>query len=151
METGDIVFFKSNSLISKAISYFTDSPYSHVALAVSSDEIIEADRFIKVRKRKLDALDVVEVRAMHLAPIQKAQLVYVAEKQLNKGYDYLSILKWFIRLLFKRDFTLVDNANRLICSELIDVCYQEIGIDLVPDRTTGDVLPSQLYTIKPTE
>jgi uncharacterized protein YycO len=117
-------------------------------LAVSETEIMEADRFIKVRVRKLEADEVVMVRKANLTPSQKVQLLSIASKQLNKGYDYKSILKWLLRLLFKWNVNFVDNANTLLCSELIDRCYQSIGIDLVPERATGDVTPYHLLKSK---
>jgi len=149
MRTGDIIFFKSDTFISKLIIKLTNSPYSHVALYIGNNEVIEADRFIKVRKRTLGAKEIIFVKETSslLSEQQKINLVSVASSYIGRDYDYKKILVWLIRLLFRRETRLVDDANGLICSELIDRAFADIGVDLVPEREDGDVLPSHLLNI----
>lgn len=148
MEIGDIVFFKSKTTVGKVVSFFTDSPYSHVALVVGENEIIEADRFIKVRTRVLTDDEIVYVKEIgkHLSSEQKEELVAASKFYLNRGYDYKMVWNWFLRLAFNVDLKFVDNANTLLCSELIDRSFMAIDIDLVPEREEGDVTPFHLLT-----
>ncbi|MNW28274.1 hypothetical protein D3C74_50960 [compost metagenome] len=150
MKAGDVVFFEGKGLIGRLIQKLTGSPYSHVALAVDSESIIEADRFIRTRITILPEENRVAVMRVspELSEKETASLVLYAKTMIGRKYDYANIFTWFIRLVFQWNrFKLVDNANRLYCSELIDRAYQDaLNIDLCPDRQEGDVTPSQLFT-----
>lgn len=148
MQTGDIVFFKHSTPISKFISYVTKSPYTHVAIAINSTVILEADRFIKVRIRKIEDEEIYTIKRIKggLSPSEKYKLHNYALSYLGVEYDYLSVLGWFFRLVFNVNGNgFIDNANRVYCSELVDRLYKELGYDIAPNSDTGDVLPSQLF------
>jgi hypothetical protein len=146
METGDIIFFKGKSFISKIIQKLTGSPYTHVAIAISSDTILEADRFIKVRLRSIRDHEVYCImRYPGLTKYQQSTIFAGGTSFIGAKYDYIHVLTWFVKLVLnKGGYGFIDNANRVYCSELIDRLYLLAGIDLVPDRADGDVLPSHL-------
>jgi uncharacterized protein YycO len=147
MELGDIVFFKGQSWISKIIQKLTGSPYTHVALAMSSDSILEADRFVNTRVRTIENHEIYCVMRYKngLTPEQRKIIFEDGMKTIGTKYDYPQVFMWLIRLLFNyKGQGIVNNANRLYCSELVDRLYKKAGIDLVPDRADGDVLPTHL-------
>lgn len=145
MKPGDVVFYKGTSFISKVICKLTKSPYSHVALAIDDKRIVEADLFIKTRITELKYENITIMRA-DLTEEQRRRVVDFARYLVGRSYDYLSVFLWLLRLTFNINSKgLFNNANRLYCTELIDRCYHYAGIDLVPDRETGDVLPIDLY------
>lgn len=146
MKTGDIVFFKGNSFISRIISKLTKSEYTHVAMAINGKDILEADRFIRVRIRPIKDHEVYTImRYTDLTETERSTLFAGGLSYVGAKYDYLSIVLWFFKLLFRSNRnTLVDNANSVYCSEMIDRLYKYAGIDLVPDRGDGDVLPIHL-------
>jgi uncharacterized protein YycO len=141
---GDIVLFKGTSFISRIIRFISKGEYTHVALAINSEEIIEADRFIKTRVRKLSEGESVILMRSSITEEQGQGIANYALTLVDNEYDYLSVFIWFIRLLFSSHiYGIFNNANRLYCSEVVDRSYQHEGIDLIIDRETGDVLPSE--------
>lgn len=145
MHTGDIVFFKGESLISKIISKLTKSPYTHVAVVIMNEVILESDRFIETRLRPLHDDEIYTIMRCELNSAQKEMIIANSINFIGKKYDYLQIAKWFFKLTFNFDGKgLVNNANRVYCSELVDILFKSVGIDLLPDKQDGDVLPSDL-------
>lgn len=153
----DVIFYQNSaSLFSKLISKLTKSPYSHVAIVVSNKvkdgtvEIMEANRFIKVRRVTLALNPCVHhiYRVPGLTPSQRYLISLTVSQQAGKPYDYLQIIGWFIRLVFniKRD-NLFNRANLPICSELIDKAFNEAGITRKPYPLVGDVTPQNLLDV----
>lgn len=150
MKAGDIVFFQSNSLISRIISRVTSSPYSHVAVAVSETHIIEANRGILSREIELSELLVPGVKVVLKRPtiseVEVAKVVESARSMIGKDYDMMSIFQWLVIILLNIPRVgFFNTPNKLYCSELIDIAFSNAGVDLIPNRSTGIVLPSELY------
>jgi uncharacterized protein YycO len=145
MQTGDLVFFKGTSFISRVIGWLTKSPYTHVAIVVEKDQILEADRFILSRITHIDNEKVFSVLRYPLKPQQMENIKLECYKSVGIKYDYFQIFIWFFRLLSNHEKQgMINNANRTYCSELVDRIYAKQGIDLVPNRINGDVLPVHL-------
>lgn len=147
MQTGDILFFKGQSVISKIIAKATGSPYTHVAIALSDTLILEADRFINVRIREIKDTEVYTVRR-YIHPLTQPELdiMYLGALSMagNYRYDYLHVFVWFLRLIIHKDISFIGNSRSVYCTELVDLMYELIDVDLVPYRPTGDILPSHL-------
>jgi len=148
MKAGDLVFFKSTSLIGRIITKLTKSEFSHVAMATDETHIIESNYYIKTREIELTpdrASHIAIYRVNELTPEQAERVVQFARMLIGTPYDFVGILVWFIRLLFKWNIpNLVNDLNRMWCSELVDVAYSSVGIDLVPEQPYGDVTPEDL-------
>lgn len=154
MEVADVVFFKhTDNFISKTISLLTSSEFTHVGLITSVPSegnhgiLIEADRFIKTRQREftfdpnLHAL----YRVPNLTDKQKQDIVSYALSMEGTRYDYLQIIGFIIRLVFKLNIgNLFNRANYLICSELIDKAFYTSGVHRNSLNHLGDTLPSDL-------
>lgn len=154
MEVADVIFFKrTDNFVSKTISLLTSSEFTHVGLITSAPSegnhgiIIEADRFIRTRQREftfdpnLHAI----YRVPNLTDKQKEDIVSFAISMEGSRYDYLQILGFIIRLLFKLNIgNLFNRANYLICSELIDKAYYTSGVTRKSLNHLGDVLPRDL-------
>jgi hypothetical protein len=77
---------------------------------------------------------------------QREQLLIFLKSVYGKRYDYLFILGIFLRLISVRKSDMwSDKTDRIMCSELVDNAFLSIGIDLVPNRTTDNVTPADLY------
>ncbi|MNF65000.1 hypothetical protein D3C84_467500 [compost metagenome] len=145
MVVGDIVFFKGQTWISKIISKLTGSPYTHVGIVLSDNKILEANRFIKTRIRSIKDSEIYIVMRCNLTEEQKKLIYTNSHNFIGIGYDYLEIAEWFFKLSINyKGYGFVNNANRVYCSELIDLVFKSAGIDLVPNRVDGDVLPVHL-------
>jgi len=160
MQIGDVIFFRgtvrgSTSPISWLIQTLTKSEFTHVGLYVGDGKIIEADRFIKTRIRKFrpDREHHTIYRLPKLTDIQKEAIQWYAKRYEGMGYDYLQIIGFIFRLLFKWNAPLFNQANKLVCSELIDRVFYQVG---VPRKTencppVGNVTPAELLEVYPLE
>ena len=146
MKQGDLIFYKRANLISYVVAFVTRSPYSHVALAVSETEVIESNVIVNTWKTNFNTEETVVVkRYENLTSEQQKKIVEYAHSKIGTRYDYFAAVRWFLRIVFKRTQKINESEKRLYCSEMIDRAYKQAGIDLVPDRSTGDVTPGDLY------
>jgi len=59
--------------------------------------------------------------------------------------DYLALAAWHLHLPSAWLRERVANTGRVICSQLVDLCYEKVGIHLFDDgRLPGDVMPADL-------
>lgn len=147
MEAGDVICVKGNRfLISRLIRWATNSQYTHVGVAMTPGFIyeIDIDKKLAIHEFAEESYDVFRCK-VELTENQKQDIVSqaISRSLSNKGYDFLRILSFALEkvLLTKRSF---DSANRVICSEIVDILYGDLGIDLVPDRESGHVTPAHL-------
>lgn len=146
IETGDILLIRHSGILSSFIRWYTKSDYAHVAISIGDEYICEIDMFEKLNIKKNPYQDFDVFRYKHnLSSSQKKKLSkYLLNKvKTNKGYDWFRILSIFLQYTFRFP-VIMDEKNKVICSELIDISYKHIGIDLVPWRATGDVTPGDL-------
>jgi len=153
---GNLVFFKkTNSLISKMIAKVTKSEFTHVAIIVGYDKmtgvatIIESDRFSKTKLARIQLSDEHVVYTTGYQPKEVTdKIVRYAHQQLGMGYDYLQLIGIFLSLVFKRKRDAYFNsANKMICSELIDLAYYKAGIKRNNYENIGDVTPQELFEV----
>ena len=136
---GDIIFYESTTFMGRIIRKITKCKYSHVAVAISSDLIVEANAFIHSRVIRFDPSRCKSIKIMRatepITPEQKINLVLLSKKLINKGYDYKGIFLLLIKYIFRVNLdSLETDLTKLWCSELVDYMYTSVGIDLVPEK-----------------
>ena len=142
MRKGDILFVRGNSCISKIINY-VDGPYSHVALALSDDTILEAQRFTESRIVKNYHVDY-DVYRLKLTDEQRDMLVECALRLIGRDYDYTQVFGTLFNRLFR--IARKNNRNKFICSELIVEMLYSIGyIDECSRESLIHSTPNELY------
>lgn len=150
MQTGDIIFYKAGKgIIPKIISFLSKSEYSHVAIALDSTRILEADRFIKSRIVELQYDTEIHrvYRIEGLTEEQKTTIRTLIKAFEGYPYDYLEIIRWFVLLAFKYDVPLINRANYLFCAEVVDYVLHH---SLIPRKDTypvGRILPHMLIEV----
>lgn len=137
MKAGDIVFVKGDSLISKAVRLFDKGTFSHVAMALSSSHIIEAQYNSRVRIKPLD-YENIEVFEMNMNISQRNALLQNAVNSTGKWYDYLQIIGFMLAPNRR-----VGSPKQFICSELIHALLEGVGIEIGDEFTT----PNHLYQL----
>jgi hypothetical protein len=150
-EIGDVLFVRGNRWpISPIIKKFLGSEYSHVALAVGRDQIVEIDLFQKL-KQKTNPHESYDVLRLHsgLTVLQKLQMQeYVKEEiRTNKGYDWGRIIEILLRRLTRWEGT-IDTKNREICFEVIDLAYKSAGVDLKLNNLEELLLTHELIHVE---
>lgn len=144
MLAGDIVFVKGHSIIDCLIRLFDPGPFTHVALAVSSTQVIEADLFTNVRIVPFHYEDY-EVVSIGLDPVQRVGLQQAANEYVGRQYDYLQLFWYVIDDIFHLDGrNLLNSANDVICSEVISDIFIRLEI-FEKDELLRDMTPNELY------
>lgn len=153
---GDCILIGGNSFISRGIKFFTNSKYSHVALAVSGTEVIEATA-AGVEKNSIESLlkhaDKICIRRIRSLTIEQVEIMKSkAYSLLYENYDtlqFISFIPYFIiRKLFGLNlhFLLFNSRTKMICSELYAVCAYAAGIKFTSSiKKIKKITPDDLY------
>ena len=137
MKPGDLVFVTGSSFISKIIKAITKSLYTHVAIVVSDNIILEADAFKTVTISELN-YDKYVIVSTGLNLTEK-DVLHTAIKFIGKKYDYLQILKILLNKFLKIALPFLNIKSRYTCVELAVSILQENGISITADT------PAELY------
>jgi hypothetical protein len=153
---GDVVFFrKTNSFVSRIIAYVSKSEYTHVGLIVNHDEvtgittIIEVDRFVKTKESKIQLSN---DHILYSIPVKSDEMISrileYAYRNIGTKYDYIQIFGLALSLLFNGErHPIFNSANKLICSELIDLSYYKAGVERKNTLNIGNVTPQELLGV----
>lgn len=149
LQTGDIVLVKGNTpIISRLINWITGSDYTHAGIIVADGLILEIDinKDLAIRPLKHEVYDIYRY-TKGLTSEQRTKIIKQAIRRakLNKGYDWIHIISFALQKIFRISATF-EEVNKVVCSEIVDNIYNDIGIDLVPNFADGDVTPEQLAT-----
>ncbi len=145
LKTGDLVFCSGNYLFSRIIQYFTKSVWSHVGIVYYDTTldrmlILESEKIYGVRFAPLSKYmkDYHGKNRPYKGIITIARLepewsvdsikkgVSFGMDELTKPYDNWEIIRIALRILFNIGKRV--NDRKYICSELVQVCYQQAGI-----------------------
>lgn len=143
---GDIIFVKTSSPISWLIRKVSGGKFSHICISMNDENtvILEADVFqrLSVKRNPYTSYQVVDV---DMSDSQRLQLLYFILGKYGAKYDYYYVLGMGLKLLgLVKDSVGFDRRNRWMCSEIIDEAFKHVGIDLIPNKTDGNVSPSEL-------
>lgn len=133
MQKYDLIFYKGNNVLGRLIRWITNSPYSHVAMYLGDNHIVEANYFntlrvkhLKYKRHQYDVYRVKDLNNEHYCKIDEYIKIHV-----NSKYDYRELL----RILFPF-MRIKDNLSKLICSEFIYDCFNYAGICLLDNDIT---------------
>lgn len=152
---GDVLFFKkTDTFISKLIAKITRSEFTHVALIVAFDNktnvatIIESERFIRTRESRVQLGERHVIYSLQNADKDmRCRIVRNARKHIGKKYDWTLILGILASVLFKWNRSYFNRANKLICSELIDLAYYKAGVPRDNNLNIGSITPQELLEV----
>lgn len=145
MRAGDIVFIKGDSWVSRIIRWFDKGEFTHVGVAITSLDLIEAQRFARVRIHPVGDVETA-VPTDFLTEDERKRILSEAIDMIGTRYDYLQIFGYIIRKLFRREGSgRFNSPSKLICSELVSRALYKAGITSDADALY-DLTPNQLYT-----
>ncbi|WP_353856819.1 YiiX/YebB-like N1pC/P60 family cysteine hydrolase [Bacillus sp. Bos-x628] len=155
MTKGNIIFVRKKNIISKLIRLFDNrGKFSHVVIAVSKDEILEANINMVSRIKKFNSKEYsyYEILDLGLSSAQQEKVVEISKEYIGKKYDYAQIFGYVLKNLFHlKGKNLFNNPNNLICSELVFDILDRLGItnDLgITGEIRGiDLTPNELYDL----
>lgn len=142
METGDVVFVRGHSFISRIIEYFDKGKFSHVAIFVSDNAIIEVEHNTKSRIVPFEYKDY-EIINLELTNKQKEIIQELSFKLLGHKYDYRQMIGYLVRF-FNKNYKIHNSPKKYICSELVEIILQEVGY-IPKDKKLRELSPNELY------
>lgn len=145
MKAGDLVFVRGSGFIENAIRYFDSGEFSHVALAVSPTEIIEAQfgELSQIKEMTYTDCDIVD---LGFNDAQRKLIAKIAPKFTGRPYDKWQIIWYIIRRYIRigeRD--VFNDPNLYICSELVFDILNGANLLPQPCKINDDVTPNELY------
>lgn len=156
MKCGDIVFMQGKGIVSNAIRLFDKGKFSHCAIAVSSNKIVEAQYMTKVSIVTFDPsqYNYYEVVDLSLTKEQRNRVLTASLNLVGRRYDYFQILWYVLKdILHLKGDNRFNNPNNLICSELAYVVLEQTGVmHMLGEPRDGtfrgiDLTPNQLYDL----
>jgi len=151
-----------NQLVSRLIRWDTSSPVNHAFVYIGDGMIVEARPGGAAVALASNYSNVTwSTGVIQLSIQQRGAIKTAALADRGVGYGYLDIAaiafvqkRWhdgkfdpggrFSRWCERR----ISNMHYLICSQLVDQCYQAAGVHLFTDgRPAGLVSPGDLYTL----
>lgn len=121
MRPGDIVFVRGHDVVSNIIRLFEPGPYTHVAVAISSTQIIEAQYATKVHIAEMDYNDYTVID-LNLTDEQREKVPELATDLVGRWYNYLEILG----ILFNQRKWTIPRA--LICTQVAMKILTELNV-----------------------
>ena len=170
LRPGDILLVEGNQRISIAIKYLTQSTWSHAAVYIGEDTLIEADIIegvIRAPLSKYTGFHTRICRPVNLLPEDREKLVTLLTDKIGMKYDMKNAIdlaryllptppipvKWRRRMLALGS----GDPTRAICSTLIARAFREIGYPILPmniavktadsDYTAGEILHIRHYSL----
>lgn len=117
-----------------------------MAIYLGEGQVIDTDAFRNVSIRHLSDFETWKAKRYEgLTDININGIVSFMVERLNRPYDYLQILGFFVEIVFRWKNTW-HLKNKYTCANIIDKAFKSVGIILVPGRQIGDVWPEKLYT-----
>lgn len=138
-----ILLFRGRGFLSRLIRWQTRSAYSHAAVLLDDQHIIEAWQGAGVRlKRMTDWADVdVFEPVVTLDAHQLAKVRLFLVEQTGRGYDYWGVLRFISRRRLPEN-------GKWFCSELVFEAFRQAGMTLLERIDASEVSP-QLLSLSP--
>lgn len=143
---GDICLFYNARGICRLITWFTKSPFYHVAIYEGDEHVVES-RPIGVIRR-----DLREGQNDYLvipAPENKGiKALNWARKQIGDGYDVPGVAVLVLERLFTNLHINYKSPNtRFSCGEFVLCAFKEVGMDLLPGQKTETAVPADFEVL----
>lgn len=136
-QAGDILFYSSDAWPDRLIQWWTASPYSHCAVAVSSDQMIEAlGRGVSLSTIRPPAA--VAAIGGTLNPGLRDKAVVWLYRQLGCHYSYLDILGDALGRVLSPRVPFLVAPHEYDCSQLATMFLVRAGDDTLPDSIADE-------------
>ena len=149
IKEGDVLFVEGSNWnpISIFIKWLSGGKFSHVAIGIGNDLILETEYTIKSRVIDIDKTKYLTKRKHEIVHIdftdgQKQMLPIAVLQFMNKKYDFGLILKMFLKYVFHIPIW-NKNDDSYVCSELVAELLLYLGV--ITDESTVNMSPSELY------
>jgi hypothetical protein len=151
MQPGDFGVVRTTGWAGTLIRWVTRSKVNHAFILVDG-QVIEG-RPAGAGYASLKSYPVVEWSHLPLTDEQRAAIVARAKAHIGAPYSWVDVVAigladlfgWHVPVSVRQRLA---RKDRLMCSQLVDLCYHEAGIELFTDgRPPGDVSPGDLLLL----
>ena len=148
---GDILLFCNARKFNRLITWFTKSPYYHVAIYKGDGFVVEA-RPRGVVERDLNGPD--GDKAFDVIPSPHGREVGCdalewAQQQIGAKYDKIDVAVIILERIFENLKINYTNRNKFSCGEFVACAWENAGARLFPDREAESVVPADFATFLP--
>jgi uncharacterized protein YycO len=143
-QPGDLLLFTRATGLNRLITWFTKSPFYHVAIFEGGTSVVEA-RPRGVVSRDLNGPGGDKNFVVAPAPASRAQALAAlnwAKAQVGDGYDATNVIVLVLDRLFVCWRMGAIPNNRFSCGELVIKAFREAGTDLMPGEEAEDIVPA---------
>lgn len=152
IKPADIILVSGTGKISKLIEEIENSKFSHSAIYVKNNELIEAEGIRKVGYQVLDYYDerATVFRCDILTNKQRNKIVEYVIKTIGYHYDFRLLFLELISYLFDILIPYKGDKDSRICSTLVVDAYRSVGVDLclgIGYPSPKDVSESELLRV----
>ena len=149
IKTGDVLFVEGSKWnpISWLIKFVSGGKFSHVAICIADDLILETEysirsRVIDVNKTKYLSKRKHEIVHVNFTKKQLDDLDLYILQYIGKKYDFGLILKMFLKYVLRIPIWNKDD-DEYICSELVAELLLDLGA--IDNEKTVNMSPNELY------
>lgn len=145
METIKVVFSRNNhSLFSHAVRFVTWSPWSHVAIMIDDNTVIEST--FKRRGVKVDSFENFKTRATH-CEIREFQvndrnaIIRAAKSKIGEPYNVIGLIGLFLHIGSWK------GIGTEFCSEFVEFAFAIGGTLLFNEKFKARIVPQHIYML----
>lgn len=159
LQAGDIAFRRGESIASEVVLYNDiDGRYSHVGLVVETDSGLMVAHSVPGETSTQETIDVIQIEHInHFFEPKVSVRGEIMRMNLDSAQRHLlnilALKKVDDKVPFDHNYDLSD-TTKLYCTELLQLLFKNIGIDLAQGRTTpinvpglsnNYIMPSDIY------
>lgn len=138
MFTPSILLFRGTGFIDNLICFETRSEFTHAAIRISGDTIIESYPGAGVRLRKIEGPDFLTTMEWAVPGVDWTKALDFAAGEIGCGYDWLNVSRFLTRLRGKQ------SDRRWFCSEFVFAVVAAGGVPLLDRIDAWQVSPRDL-------
>ena len=136
--SGRVLLFRGMGLGSALIRWQTRSKYSHAAILLSDNTVVESWQGAGVRVTRIhDWHGIDAFTVIGMTPLEWSVVEQFIKSQIGKKYDYLSVARFITRRKG-------DCPERWFCSELVFSAFLHAGVKLLDRVEPWEVSPGLL-------
>lgn len=147
---GDVIFVKGTGPVSRLIQRVTGGKWSHCAIFLDNNILLETEWTTKCRLISVDETDYLtkehDIIHVELTEEQLRLLQVVTYMSLGKKYDYWLIVKLFFKSILGWKIDKYSTES-LVCSELIGYVLLSLGVFTYGEAFIANTSPTELYDI----
>ncbi len=146
-QPGDILLFHRAAGLNRFITWFTRSPYYHVAIYAGNNCVIEA-RPKGVVRRDLRTREGGHHFVVIADPTGKGrEALNWAETKVGEGYDRADVAVIILERVFQHLHINHTPRDKFACGEFVAMAFQEVGAPLFTGRAPADIVPGDFASL----